>query len=837
MNRRIQINKKLIFSSTLLVLGVIFYDKYNGLIPYDFVNGGSDIDGMINTLFQVQASIATLGIALIALLSEAAKTTVFGVSVSRYVMQESHKILKHRTLIFTELCLIMMSYFAIVLKYNNLFISVFIISLVIILFMVNDIFILFYGSDYIKDDIKEYCLSIYEEDDIDKKNAILNSLEKDINFSVENNDFTRLKDDTELLFNILKVLIKEKDILTIRGQFQEVCTNLCEKIFMQEKSNQIYLCLNFIYEIYKECNEHNNDDNQYIFFTFLDDIYRELINSLRKIKYEIISSKYIIEKIHKELYKNLYFEKEKAESSYYLKNNYFLKMYSSFIYHEFFILNKQNNSEENISKVKHYLYENLKNIIEYDTYKYFQEEKKEMAYDEICNYFKILIDNFDEDALEDIFFDSFLDIYSFKEYRIRGIFIIVIYLYYLLEKESLVDDDLREFVKKLMKKKSFTIGNFIFRRNRNYLFNEKLINTIKNKLRTWEKYPKKRGMGKVLIMEDTINEFLIFTMLKRNSYKESLMQDILLLVHGNEFHFYTAFVGNNKMNTVEKYEKFLTLFDFEAIEKHKLIQKVDMLESAISDIYKTSEIKVSEKEKLNDEDIETLKENIQEKCSDTIKECISIFNKIPADIKTKTKTMTLFNLDTDTRFIFEDVNSRMGSWIKQSLIILLIQLINENLLAINKNYDDKESLEDFFHSIEENELTVDTLIGYRNWFYGYIKEDRFAEFEKNKNKIESDGLGNIVVAINSKQLFFMLKKIKVYIKNYSETEILSDKKRDANTGDGYMYNITNDIFIGFKKEELIEYVNNRKKKITVEIEFEYGISGKPIGLGLFFKND
>lgn len=98
-----------------------------------------DIEGQMNTLFQVQASIATLGIALISLLAGTSKEMVFGTPISYYIMQKKPIIFTHKNIILIELLLIVMSYITIVFNYYNTLVVGFILSIVIIGLMVHNI--------------------------------------------------------------------------------------------------------------------------------------------------------------------------------------------------------------------------------------------------------------------------------------------------------------------------------------------------------------------------------------------------------------------------------------------------------------------------------------------------------------------------------------------------------------------------------------------------------------------------------------------------------------------------------------------------------------------------
>jgi hypothetical protein len=250
-------------------IGVIvaFIISYCVAIAYDFklsdtlspliIINYNTIEGQMNTIFQVQSSIATLGIALISLLTGTSTETVFGIPVSRFIMQIKPFIFKHRNSILVELILMVSTYIALTLQLYNILVVNFLFSLVIIGLMVSGICVVFNGRKYIEDSIKSYYLNLFESQTYniaDKKNILLSILE-DILCSIDNNDVPRINKNLEMLTNIFDVLINEKHFIHNKETiliWEKIYINLCNAFLKQENGDMLYIMINSLNNVYEK---------------------------------------------------------------------------------------------------------------------------------------------------------------------------------------------------------------------------------------------------------------------------------------------------------------------------------------------------------------------------------------------------------------------------------------------------------------------------------------------------------------------------------------------------------------------------------------------------------
>lgn len=170
-----------------------------GFLP---VIKAENVEGLMNTLFSAQASIATLGIALLALLSGSLKTKIYGVSISKFVMYLKPRILRHGRIIIIQLLLIFFSYMLLALKYYNVLLSVFINSILLTIFMVLDVIPSLDGSEKIKNEIEQYCLDAFKNRKGFNEKDVYSNLHSDIEIALQTQNSIVLSNDLEFIKKI-----------------------------------------------------------------------------------------------------------------------------------------------------------------------------------------------------------------------------------------------------------------------------------------------------------------------------------------------------------------------------------------------------------------------------------------------------------------------------------------------------------------------------------------------------------------------------------------------------------------------------------------------------------
>lgn len=88
-----------IFISFLVDLSVVS-------VPFWLVHKFSDTEGLLLTLFTVQASVSTLGIALVSIINGSTNETIYGISITRYITKIKPVFFTHNRLIIINLIIV-----------------------------------------------------------------------------------------------------------------------------------------------------------------------------------------------------------------------------------------------------------------------------------------------------------------------------------------------------------------------------------------------------------------------------------------------------------------------------------------------------------------------------------------------------------------------------------------------------------------------------------------------------------------------------------------------------------------------------------------------------------
>ena len=166
-----------------------------------------DSDSLLLTLFSVQASVSTLGIALISIIAGNTDKSIYGISTTRYITKIKPIYLTHNRLILFCLSLIIANYVSMSLGFFNLSVALFIISVVATMLLSSEIFVIFLGENQLNKDIRHYILENYSI-------SILNDLNDEMLNAVETGNSLAIGRDCDVLLDILKAETEKSEYTT-----------------------------------------------------------------------------------------------------------------------------------------------------------------------------------------------------------------------------------------------------------------------------------------------------------------------------------------------------------------------------------------------------------------------------------------------------------------------------------------------------------------------------------------------------------------------------------------------------------------------------------------------
>lgn len=814
----------------IVLSGVLFDSCLNGYLPNIILINNELRKDLSLYVFSAQVSISTLGIALIAILAGVFKEKIYGINVLRYLTNDKPLVFKHKINIIIQLILIFVSYICTAFDKYNMLISIFFISIMITIIMVRDTFYIFKGNEYLKDEIYNYILSIFNTNKISKNNlqsSIIIGLKNDTFINIQENNTYILKENLNLFVRILESITNynEDDKKIILELFEDSLSDIFNKIFKEKDSNKIIIALKIIKEVYKICNDSNKQkEENKTYLDIYEKVYYTIFTAIATVLLDDEIEQNIIISLQYELYNNMYFKD--ISGNMIPQNNRYLSLYSGRIYYELKRKGFEKYNKQVIYDFKKELFNNIQRYIQYDyIFNEFKGEKRNQIYVQLYQYTKVLIDNNEKDLLKQLFFKRLNDnFYNDNEYK----FTIIIYIYYLIEFETLIDKEFKANIGDLVNENRDCINYFLIN-NYDFKFNRKNIENIKSILSRWEKMPEEDA--KCMIMDSVIENFILLHITRINWNSENLMNELKPLVQGNEFSIASEL--NNKKDILQRYIRFNDIFLTGDIKIEEAEDKIHMLKYAISILYKEAELNKSKEDIKTEEEYSIIKNSIRNKTEKILKETLQVFNnKNKKDIINE--NVILLKLDTHTDFLDKNGIDNIIQETK-SLIIpyVVMPIINKNLKIDIISRNDKNILVRFFELYYSLGFKTDTLIGYRDYFYGIDDIDKFRKFEENKIKLKGVYSSNCIITIDSRKLYFNIDSIFVEIKKLDIDEIC--KELDQNEKGEYMYNITNNIYIPFTKEELKIYLDNTRRYITIKANIEYSIKDRCIGSAIYLK--
>ena len=801
---------------SFFILALLFDTRQ--LTPCIWIDA-KDFEGQMNTVLQVQASVTTLGIALISLLSGYTKEMYFGISVSQYIMQKKPLIFTHKNNIFLELALIVLGYIAIVFGYYNTLVVCFIFGMGIIGLMVSDIFTVFSGAKNIRDAIGRYCLGFFKESNGQQKaDYIFNALFDDVCYAIETNNNTRLKNDLNMYNDIFQTIVnREKLVLPCPEiiRWEDAYVGTCTMLYKQGNGDISLLAIESTCQILS-----TNAENKANFaFNIWDKIGPDFFNEIQSINQISLEKSGTLYKLHRALYMNLWFEGNT------LKNNLSIVQYSSNVY--YFLKRKKNTEDEEFSLIKSRLMDSLNILIRFTIKD--DENKKRVAYKELGYYAKAMIDKLEYNILN----KAFAEWFAHKNWgpgETKHNLIILIYLYYLSLKEELATEKLKNFATEITKSNRTIFQHFfLWLHDRPTFMTREYVEEICNVLESWEVF--QLGKAKWVMMDYVVQEFILFNLLAGEYGISVLIEKLRELSRDMEFSYYSRFAGSKKADTQKMYEKFLEMFDLKEVVREKPTETMEKFESALTSIYKASESdKVNIPSSSNGE-VEKTIELFKEEIIHELNGKIEPFKKNKADKPIpfdqailRFETFTERCLDAESlEFMKESINS--------NFIGCLARMIYQKSTVEKVKADDKNMLDTFFRLVESSNIEFNTLIGYRNWFHGFARQEDFALFEGKMKKIRDEATNDIVFAIDDRLLYVNHVKVEITVDMLTPKEILdSAEQREGK----YFYTVTNDIKLPYDKDELIEHVSKLRRIIRVRLRCEYGYSADSdkIGVGI-----
>ena len=781
-------------------------------------------------ILQIQATVDTLTIAIIALISGSVSESNMGISFSDYYLNIRPLIFKQKRIIVSSMLLLVINIGLYAVGWYWMVLWLFAVTIVLILMSINEVYLIFNGKRLAEKETKDYINYVLAKKyDYRKKYVICMELVNDWKNVISLQSKEDYEAYKEVFLNGMTALLNYGTQESLLG-IKEICKK-AEYCFLNSKNSIVrengIEILEEIYEkIWKYILDNKEKINYQEPFSLFDEIDQYFVDVIKEMPPERVQ-KYVrwdsfIEGIQRIIFWIGYDEnnsKVPLSNTYYLAR--FAGHYLSKHYNDRYVLYWKRTLESSFCFYK-------ANIPE-DRIEDFLEARCIVIFNYVYGFIEngldfLVIDSFFCEAMENIF--------RLKEkYEVLLGLLVHNYLYYLSKRESekVVGPEIRSCAEKIILNKDVkkVYKGFLEKLciDSSSLDSDMLKQMIKI-LRSYERF---NSRSKYLIIENVIEEYYMFIIL----YLSNTYHMPELLERNLNENIYSGYVYENKADDTKNMliELYKLIDDRETSEK-EIASKVELMYDEFSAFekqkFKEKQMKRAVQNHIQyiwNVDVEKVKNHIKQMVEEKLKEK---FNDIIVDVDNGEEAIDIpvLSLFDYTDSINENcVDSFCPNIYGQFSLGLEWILRKRNILdkvdRIKNFADDK----DYMNYLQTNNLEL--LIGSKfvlaNKDYRLIHE--FEKLTENREVIYTMLMEN-GLALKKDSVKVYIHSIEVIIRSQS----ISDEKQSYNKEtELYTYSIYSGMPIDFKENELEAFLHDNRKVIEISAKISVQTSGEKVG--------
>lgn len=812
-----------IIFDVLVSKGIVFHEV-DSLIDYSMV------------LLQIQASIGTLTIAIIALISGNITDSYMGVSISDYYLNIRPGILKQKRIIFASLILIVANAIFHMWELYNLVIFTFVITFILVGVSIVEIYSVFGGKRKMQKEIEKYYKHVMQTpSNYQEKLELCSAFIEDWKEIAKTQNEEEFEKYTKLLTEGIGVLLNAKtdqSIKDINKLTHEISINLLSGTAENEKQMGIV----FVQEVYRFLWMYilDNKNEEFEFnerITLFGSIVYEFVDAVDSLAAEKIEKIIRIDSFADNILRVSYWIGYDAESS-----KVEIGYVNSLIRHIGYYLSKQykrgNPVDEKYwgNSLRSCLYQYTANV----PTELVEEYANSRCFIQFDYCYSLLMSGETDIVKENLYYYSMANSYQMNnvQYAILGLSVHC-FLYYLgyRESEVCVSLEIKEKAQGILNdsrvKNAFSHFLYQLSECQEWL-GEKLELEILRILDRHELFPKYSN-SKTMISDLVVKDFYLFIILylAHEYYIPELVEKAL---DDNRYLGYAYEVNNAK--TRELLMTLYSLIDNNEKDEDAIKNNVELmfegLEKRIKSKYKERLIqKVQEAQKKYKETVD-----VRAVCASIKKNTVERLNKkfepilIEEDVDNPIIDVKVFTLSDYTESINGELQQSFYSDLFGNLVAYLIWYLQKNNVVDVKNrredyIDDRH----FMRFLQDNNLTL--LMGAK-----YILSNRDYKLRNEFNSFVEDfeciytTLVREGVALKRNGMKICLHDVNVTVRPGRIQDM--NIKVNKETGK-YVYAPISDMPIEFEKEEIKEFIHNERKIIEISVKISVQTNGEHIG--------
>ena len=819
--KRKRLRKELII--LVVSVGLILISLLYTCLPIDigFINTRlqySDQLDLLFTLFGIQATIATLSISIIAIITGFQSKSVCGVSVTHYVTSLKPCIFKHKVLMIADLVITVINYFIVAFELYNISISLFTVSVIISCILIIDTSFVFKKSSVIYQEIGDFLLENYTIDSF-------RDLELSINEHISSEYSSELEVELKFINKLLKTELNKPICSDDNIEYLEkIYVDCFLNAYLSNNKEMVLSILKEIDNFYVIANNAKGNDNSepypvdiwssiYLqYFTFLSTISLSQLQNYRKFDY-------LEFKLH--MYQNLVFESENNEVK--QKNNFLLEYYYAFIYWRVVAGTSQDED-----------YSSVKERIIHDAYLnafWNKEDNKNKAIiniKAICYLLKAFIENGEIDHLKSDYLKR--SRYQLNNPKNAYVFLItVIYAYYLTYNEPIVEGtNEQQNATEYLNVIKGSITNAIYEMDIISVLKNSII-SINSLIDNWEKF--ENGVAKAVALEPTIIDVLFFFSISKYYDEERLSECFRLISNNNADSLILTYFSPDIF--YDRYSVFQKRFFNITVSQNdeRYLEKKSLVRGALSRECKKEMIEKASESPITNEMSERIVSKYKKVFEDEFQKYNVFIHEgftiiIHKSISTKITILDEYDCSNEVN------NESINNMIAYNIYWYFIRSI--------KPYLNVESIS--FHSKHKQDALInlskkihpDTFIGNRETFWEEDDKDKLKRFTEEMYKIDNQFDHNTLLLLNSQMIHFRFSNVSFNINDCSPDDF-DDLHIDFKDGKYYYSRYSNVMKVPFEKDELLEYLNKTKKVLKLSFDIDYAVKNDIVGCGIIIE--
>ena len=233
------------------ILGVVF-DLGISLKQMPILVKIEDLREFSLVLIQIQATIVTLTLSVIGILSGFLSDFYMGISISYYFLEINPRPLTHKKIIYAEFLLLGVSLIAYTFSLYNFVAFIFITSLITIVLSIGKMYEVFKGKKYAEDKVKEHVTDIFAKaQNIEKIEKYAREYIKNWKAIASSQSTEEFKEYYDVFFKLIFTLLECQKIDKINSYTEEVAVNLLQHDSQDCKIRGLL----FVNDVYKKTRE------------------------------------------------------------------------------------------------------------------------------------------------------------------------------------------------------------------------------------------------------------------------------------------------------------------------------------------------------------------------------------------------------------------------------------------------------------------------------------------------------------------------------------------------------------------------------------------------------